>query len=169
MEFSKLFYGFVKIDTWISLSCYRDLSKVLHGFIKVVTWIFCFMFFLPFGKQNQTDVWPRFQSLLKLLLWNKVVEWVKVFNAMGLLFYHYYLIFFPATPASFPQRVLKCARCASEIYFHVWIQKKKLVSNISLAEYPSVKWSIEMTYVGKWSSSLVFKPPAACQTLHVIY
>ena len=38
--------------------------------------------FLPFAKQNQAEVWPRFQSLLKLLLWNKGVEWVKVLNAL---------------------------------------------------------------------------------------
>ena len=31
--------GFVKIDTWISLSCYMDLPKSLHGFVKVATWI----------------------------------------------------------------------------------------------------------------------------------
>ena len=52
VDFSKLLYGFFKIgtwislscfmdffkiNTWISLSCYMDLSK-LHGFIKVVKW-----------------------------------------------------------------------------------------------------------------------------------
>ena len=41
------------------------------------------MYFLPFAKQNQAEVWPRFQSLLKLLLWTKGVEWVKVLNALG--------------------------------------------------------------------------------------
>ena len=25
MDFSKLFHGFVKIDTWISLHCYMDI------------------------------------------------------------------------------------------------------------------------------------------------
>ena len=34
--------------------------------------------FSPFAKQNKTEVSPRFQSLLKLLLWTKGVEWVKV-------------------------------------------------------------------------------------------
>ena len=33
MDFSKLLHGFVKIDTWISLSCYMDLSKLMHGFL----------------------------------------------------------------------------------------------------------------------------------------
>ena len=37
---SKLSHGFVKIDSWISLSCYMDLSKLIHGFLLVVTWIF---------------------------------------------------------------------------------------------------------------------------------
>ena len=32
MDFSKLLPGFVKIDTWIFLSCYMDLSKLRHGF-----------------------------------------------------------------------------------------------------------------------------------------
>ena len=38
-----------------------------------------------FAKQNQGDAWPRFQSLLKLLLWKKVTEWVKVLNVLGTL------------------------------------------------------------------------------------
>ena len=29
------FNGFVKVDTWVSLSCYMDLSKLLLGFVKV--------------------------------------------------------------------------------------------------------------------------------------
>ena len=64
-----MLHGFVKIDTWISLSScmglsklilsrYVDLSKLLHGFDKVVTQICqsCYMFFLLFAKQNQADV-----------------------------------------------------------------------------------------------------------------
>ena len=31
--FSKLLNGFVKIDTWISLSCHLDFSKLIHGFL----------------------------------------------------------------------------------------------------------------------------------------
>ena len=27
------------IDTWISLTCFKDLSKFIYGFLKVVTWI----------------------------------------------------------------------------------------------------------------------------------
>ena len=46
---------------------------------------------LEFGRDSKdevssrykTEVWPRFQSYLKLLLWNKVDEWVKVLNALG--------------------------------------------------------------------------------------
>ena len=37
MDFSKLLPGFVKIDTWIFLSCYMDLSKLRHGF-ALGTW-----------------------------------------------------------------------------------------------------------------------------------
>ena len=55
---------------WICLSSFMDLSMLLY-------------FFLPFSKQNQAELWPRFQSFLKLLLWTKVVEWVKVLNALG--------------------------------------------------------------------------------------
>ena len=32
MDFSKLLYGFVKIDTWMSQSCYMNLSRFLHMF-----------------------------------------------------------------------------------------------------------------------------------------
>ena len=44
-------------------------------FMKVV------LYFSPFARQNQAEVWPWFQSLLKLLLWTKGVEWLKVLNA----------------------------------------------------------------------------------------
>ena len=37
-----------------------------------------FYVLIPFAKQNQVEVWPRFQSLLKLLLWTKGVDCVKV-------------------------------------------------------------------------------------------
>ena len=85
MDLSKLLYvylllhGFVKIDTWISLSWYMDF--------KVAAWICqsCFMYFLLLVNWNQTQVWPIYQSLLKLLLWTKGVEWVKVLIALGLL------------------------------------------------------------------------------------
>ena len=40
MYFTKLLYGFVKIDTWISLNCYLHLSKLLYGFVKSVLCIF---------------------------------------------------------------------------------------------------------------------------------
>ena len=91
MDLSRLLDEFVKNNIWISLICYRDfscfymdLSKLLIGCVKVVTWI-CFLFCSTFAKQNQADIWPIFQSLLKLLRRTKGVEWVKVLNALGLL------------------------------------------------------------------------------------
>ena len=57
-----------------------DLSKLLHGFVKVFTWILS-MYFSHFA--NKAEVWPTFQSLLKLLLWTKGVEWVKILNVLG--------------------------------------------------------------------------------------
>ena len=74
MDFSKLVHGFVKVAACM------DMSKLLHGFVKVVLCIS-----RPFAKQNQAEVWPRFQNLLRLLIWNKIVEWVKVLNALGRL------------------------------------------------------------------------------------
>ena len=73
-------YGFLRMD------CLMDLSKVLHGFVKVVMWICqsCFMYFSPFAIQNQTEVWPGFQSFLKHLLWTKGLGRVKVLYASGL-------------------------------------------------------------------------------------
>ena len=56
IDFFKLLYGFVKIDTWISLSCYVDLSNLLHGLVKVISWICFSLFFLLFAKQNQAEV-----------------------------------------------------------------------------------------------------------------
>ena len=97
---AKLTHGFVKIDAWISLSCYMDLSTLMHwflegvkwilllcAFVKVVMWICqsCSFYFSPFAKQNQAEVWPSFQSLLKLLLLIRGVEWVKVLNSLNLL------------------------------------------------------------------------------------
>ena len=32
------------------------------------------MYFSPFANLNQTEVWPRFQRLLKLLLWTKGID-----------------------------------------------------------------------------------------------
>ena len=50
--------GFVRIVTWIFLSCYMDLSKLLHGFVKVVTWICqsCSIYYSTFAKQNEAEV-----------------------------------------------------------------------------------------------------------------
>ena len=62
-EFSKLLDGFVKIDAWISLSCYMDFSKLMHGFVKAVMWIY--------------------RSSLELLLWTKIVERAKVLHTLG--------------------------------------------------------------------------------------
>ena len=73
MDFSELIHGFVKIDAWISRSFEMDLSKWS-------IWIFDLCFSCP--VPNQT-VWPGFQSLLKLQLWTKDVDWVEVLNALG--------------------------------------------------------------------------------------
>ena len=53
-------------------------------FCLFVVFLRCSLYFSPFAKQNPAEVWPIFQSLLKLLLWTKGVEWVKVLNALGL-------------------------------------------------------------------------------------
>ena len=67
----------------ICQNLYINFYKLLYGFVKVVTWICqsCSTHFSPLAKQNHTEVWPRFQSWLKLLLWTNGVEWVKVVNA----------------------------------------------------------------------------------------
>ena len=43
----------------------------------------CFIYVLPFAKQNRAEVWPRFQILLNLLFWTKGVEWVLVLDALS--------------------------------------------------------------------------------------
>ena len=57
--------GFYKVVRWNSLS-YMDLSNFLYGFVKFFTWICqtCCMFFSPFVKQNEAEVWSMFWSLL---------------------------------------------------------------------------------------------------------
>ena len=75
-DLSKSLHGFFKINTLTSL-------LTSHGFVKV-------LYFSSFAKQHQ--VWPRVQSLLKLLLRPKVVEWVKVLNALGPLCIWQYLV-----------------------------------------------------------------------------
>ena len=58
---------------WISLkSTFLALKKKLYKLSK-----------LPFTKQNQAEVWPRFQSLLKVLLWTRGVNGVNALNAFG--------------------------------------------------------------------------------------
>ena len=47
-----------------------NFSELLHGFELL-------MYFSPFAKKKQAKVLPRFQSLLKLLLWTKGVEWIE--------------------------------------------------------------------------------------------
>ena len=72
MDFSMLLPGFVKIDTWISLSCYMDyykllhrFVKIMHGFVEVAAWICrcCYMdllklvySFLAICQTNQAEV-----------------------------------------------------------------------------------------------------------------
>ena len=66
--------AFVKNDTGISLSRYMNL-KFLRLFVNVVLCIFALC---------QTK--PSWSCcLLKILIWSKCVEWVKVFNVLGLL------------------------------------------------------------------------------------
>ena len=55
---------------------YTYLSTLLHGSV-IQIWQSCQMYFSSFAKHNQAAVWPTFQILLKLLLWNKDVDWVK--------------------------------------------------------------------------------------------
>ena len=82
---SKLLSGFVKVVKWISLSCYMDLSKL-------------FYLYLALCQTKPSWIWPRFQSLLKLLLWKKVNWWVKVLNELG------------------PLCLWQCLQCIEEIH-----------------------------------------------------
>ena len=69
-----------KVLTWIWQSSYMNLSKLFSAF-------------LAFAKQNQNEVWLRFQSLLKLLLLTKGVDWVETLNALGPLYlWRYFLL-----------------------------------------------------------------------------
>ena len=47
----------------------EDTKKKVMDLLKLIMDLSNSMYFLPFAKQNQTEVWPRL--LLKLLLWTK--------------------------------------------------------------------------------------------------
>ena len=52
---------------FVNWCCYMDFSKMLQGLVKIDTWVqCCSLYFSP--KQNQAEVWPRFQSFLKRAL-----------------------------------------------------------------------------------------------------
>ena len=59
MDFSKLLFRIVKIDTqiitWICQNWYIDFSVLVHGFVRVVTCICqsCYMYFLPFPNKTE--------------------------------------------------------------------------------------------------------------------
>ena len=61
--FVQAVHGFVKTKLWNCHCCYIDLLKLFHDFVKVDILI---LYILPFTKQNEPEVCPRF--LLKLLL-----------------------------------------------------------------------------------------------------
>ena len=74
---------------WICQRRYTDFLKLLHGFTGLC------IYFSPFAKKKLADLWPRFQSWLKLLLWTKGVDWVKAFNALGPLnLWHRFIVEF---------------------------------------------------------------------------
>ena len=60
------------------------------------------LYFSPFARHNHAEVWPRYQSLLKLLFWTKDVEWVNVLNALGPLWQCLILVVCCARPLPLP-------------------------------------------------------------------
>ena len=81
----KLLHGFVKIDTWISLSCYMDLSKLkhgfldlLHGFVNIDTLLISLICYLDFYLK--IDTWISHCCFLDLSISLhgsvKVVTWI---------------------------------------------------------------------------------------------
>ena len=65
------------MDTWISLSCYKDLWKLLRWLVKVVLCISC-------SLANKTKLkFDQDIKALKRLLWAKGVEWVQSTQCLG--------------------------------------------------------------------------------------
>ena len=66
MDVIELINGFFYVVTQICQKWYMDFSNLLHGLVKVVKvviWIcqiYSMYLFLPFAKQDQAEVWPRF-------------------------------------------------------------------------------------------------------------
>ena len=108
--------GFVKVDQWIFLflNCYMDLSKLFYAFLALC---------------QKKPSW-RFQILSKLLLWIKIVEWVKVLNAMGplRLWQCFLVIWLPVELSELPMVQLKVV--LNEFHSHVpWTDFILLGSN----------------------------------------
>lgn len=56
MDFSKSLHGSVKIDTWISLCCYRDLPKLFMDFLKLLRGFGKVFFSISCSLPNKTKV-----------------------------------------------------------------------------------------------------------------
>ena len=67
----KILHEFVPVATRDSFNCYMGIVK---SFL---------IYFLPFSKRDQAEVWSRFQRLLKLLLWELWLYSHHLFQIVG--------------------------------------------------------------------------------------
>ena len=75
------------------------------------------------NRHMENEVWPRFQSFLKLLPWTKGAEWVKVLDALGPLC-HWQNVCFMAVKARWGSSIPYL------IQFNIWILPKNYSFNI---------------------------------------
>ena len=95
VDLSRLLDGFVKIDVWISLSCYMDLccqkwymdfSRLLDGFVKIDAWI-SLISYMDLSKLTWISQ-QFYMDSSKLLGWFvKVVTWIGQTYSMHLALY----------------------------------------------------------------------------------
>ena len=60
-----LWHCWNQVEAKVFPKCYTDFSKLTHGFVKIVVWICqdCHMYFLPFAKPKQAEVWRFLQAV----------------------------------------------------------------------------------------------------------
>ena len=67
----QLLHGIRSVATQDLFNCYTGFVKSFH------------IYFSPFSKRDQAEVWPRFQRLLKLLLWELWLYSHHLFRIVG--------------------------------------------------------------------------------------
>ena len=124
-------HEFVKVVKWNCQSFNMDLLKFFMNLSKLFT------YFFPFAKENHGEGWPRFQRLLKLLLWKKGVDWVKALKP-------WVRYFGDTLYLTLPHRL--------EVRLALWARLAKLVAQLSFIDIQnsnllSLAWGLHFLHL----------------------